>query len=462
LSRLDENSVQENAGLSVTPGQWSNTLPSGYQFKLIWGLPPSVLTGVTGASVNWDNDANLAESVAFAQDLNKITGMAGCAPGTTILGALESYDEFANLDLRFRDGANMDGLVYPDPDTVSELTPEVLEGVTSTILTLEPIADVTAGGQITATGVLTDLSGNPLANELITFSGSGAENLLSDTTNSTGWYTSSGNAPATVGTEWEVEAHFAGTEDDGPAFSDVELYDTLDGDNNPPTVVNTAPADGDTEVGLDVIISAEFSEAMNDATITTSTFTLEGPSGPITGTVGYDPDTKTATFDPASDLAQSTEYTAKISSTVEDSAGNPMGADYVWSFTTGSAALTILGFYSPTDMEDGDGNPIVNTIKAGRSVPLKFEVFDNSNVEQTSTSIVESFKAQKINCATLQGEPVDPIEVTNTGGTGLRYDTEQGLFVQNWKTPSQAGSCYQVTLATTDGSSISAYFRLLQ
>ena len=123
---------------------------------------------------------------------------------------------------------------------------------------------------------------------------------------------------------------------------------------------------------------------------------------------------------------------------------------------------TIKGFYAPVDMEDSNGDPIVNTIKSGRTVALKFEVFDQNNVEQTSTDVVESFKQNRISCSTLQGESQDAIEVTSTGGTNLRYDTNGGTFIQNWKTPSgQAGSCYSVTVTTTDGSSITAYFSLV-
>jgi hypothetical protein len=56
-------------------------------------------------------------------------------------------------------------------------------------------------------------------------------------------------------------------------------------------------------------------------------------------------------------------------------------------------------------MEDANGDLIVNTIKSGKSVAMKFEVFDNGIVEQASTSVIQSFKQNKISCATLQGEP---------------------------------------------------------
>ncbi|HYI15024.1 MAG TPA: PxKF domain-containing protein, partial [Thermomicrobiales bacterium] len=112
----------------------------------------------------------------------------------------------------------------------------------------------------------------------------------------------------------------------------------------------------------------------------------------------------------------------------------------------------ISGFYRPVDM-----NGVVNTVKGGSTVPLKFEVF-NGSVELTDTAIV-TMSAKQITCAT--GAPTDAIEeIVATGGTGLRYDTTSGQFIYNWKTPKKAGTCYAVTATTSDGSSITAFFKL--
>ncbi|MDQ4102137.1 MAG: PKD domain-containing protein [Thermoproteota archaeon] len=127
-----------------------------------------------------------------------------------------------------------------------------------------------------------------------------------------------------------------------------------------------------------------------------------------------------------------------------------------------TSEFTIEGFYSPVDMEDEDGDPVLNTIRSGQSVALKFEVFDRqTNQEQTSTDVIESFDQNRIDCGTLEGNPADAVEITNTGGTSLRYDTNGGTFIQNWKTPSgQGGNCYAATVTTVDGSSIAAYFQM--
>ncbi len=99
-----------------------------------------------------------------------------------------------------------------------------------------------------------------------------------------------------------------------------------------------------------------------------------------------------------------------------------------------------------------------NTVKSGSTVPLKFQVFAGS-IELKDTSVVITLlKVTKVNC--VGGEEI-PIETTATGGTSLRYDTTASQFIYNWQTPSgQAGACYDVTVTTTDGSSIVAHFKL--
>jgi hypothetical protein len=114
---------------------------------------------------------------------------------------------------------------------------------------------------------------------------------------------------------------------------------------------------------------------------------------------------------------------------------------------------TLSGFYAPVDM-----GGTLNTVKGGSTVPLKFEVFWG-DTEQTNVAVVDRFEVDPIVCpgATV---PADDIEFTTTGQTSLRYDPTDGQFIQNWKTPKKAGACYEVTMFTVDGSSISAEFKL--
>ena len=106
-------------------------------------------------------------------------------------------------------------------------------------------------------------------------------------------------------------------------------------DNTPPLVSSTSPADGATDVPISGVIAATFSEAMDGSTITNITFTLSS-NPPIPGAVSYSSGKKTASFTPSADLGHMTTYTATITTEAEDPAGNALGADYIWTFTTGA------------------------------------------------------------------------------------------------------------------------------
>jgi hypothetical protein len=106
-----------------------------------------------------------------------------------------------------------------------------------------------------------------------------------------------------------------------------------------PEVVTVNPANGATGVAATQLISATFNVNMAPATINTTTFLLKQGTTPVTGTVTYSG--KTAVFTPSANLIANTTYTGTITKGSKDPAGNALEADYVWSFTTGSAPLVI-------------------------------------------------------------------------------------------------------------------------
>lgn len=107
-----------------------------------------------------------------------------------------------------------------------------------------------------------------------------------------------------------------------------------------PIVAVTVPAATATEVALTSKITANFSKEMTANTINDTTFTVAGPAGAVDGVVTYVAVGRSAVFTPAAELAAGIEYTATITTGVKDLAGNPLAADMVWTFTTGTAADT--------------------------------------------------------------------------------------------------------------------------
>ncbi len=109
----------------------------------------------------------------------------------------------------------------------------------------------------------------------------------------------------------------------------------------PPTVIAVLPPAGANGVCQNTVVLATFGEAMNPATINTTTFTLAGPgTTAVTGLVSYDAAGHTATFTPTSSLALNTVYTATVTTGAQDLYGNGLASDFTWTFTTVTVACT--------------------------------------------------------------------------------------------------------------------------
>jgi hypothetical protein len=102
-----------------------------------------------------------------------------------------------------------------------------------------------------------------------------------------------------------------------------------------PTVSSTVPIKSAVGVLIGNKLTATFSEAMDPVTLTPETFTLKQGSTAVSGNVSYSG--VTAVFTPSSVLAETSEFTATITTSAKDLAGNAVANNNVWSFTTGAA-----------------------------------------------------------------------------------------------------------------------------
>jgi hypothetical protein len=102
-----------------------------------------------------------------------------------------------------------------------------------------------------------------------------------------------------------------------------------------PSVTSTDPVNTSTGVVTGKQVSANFSKAMDAATINATTFTLKQGSTAIAGAVSYAG--TTALFVPTSLLGNNLIYDATITVGAKDTTGLPITADYKWSFTTGTS-----------------------------------------------------------------------------------------------------------------------------
>lgn len=142
-------------------------------------------------------------------------------------------------------------------------------------------------------------------------------------------------------------------------------------DTTPPTVSSASPSNNATGVSTGAVVRVTFSEAMSAASINTGTFTVNGVSGSVSASGAV------ATFSPSSALASSTTFTAHVlggASGVKDAAGNPLAADFTWTFTTADPLACASPSVHCVDVNPGPSQEFttiqaaVNAAQAGNTV----------------------------------------------------------------------------------------------
>lgn len=107
-------------------------------------------------------------------------------------------------------------------------------------------------------------------------------------------------------------------------------------DTTAPKVASTSPAPPANNEPISTIVTANFDEAMDPLSLTTTTFTLTKAGATVTGSV--QPLDNTVSFTPDADLALDTTYVATVTTGAKDLAGNALAMSHTWSFKTDAAA----------------------------------------------------------------------------------------------------------------------------
>ena len=133
-------------------------------------------------------------------------------------------------------------------------------------------------------------------------------------------------------------------------------------------VQSVSPFNGALNVPTDTAIRVTFSMDVDPGTLATDTFMLRGDAGAVSGSLNVNG--STVVFTPDTDLGYGKSYSATITSAVKDLDGNPLAADYRWSFETtrnvaqgasflsqsiiSTSALTAFSVYAADIDNDGD------------------------------------------------------------------------------------------------------------
>jgi len=105
----------------------------------------------------------------------------------------------------------------------------------------------------------------------------------------------------------------------------------------PPTLLYTSPAHTTTNIKIDAVISATFSEPIDSGSVDSTTFSINNS---LAGS--YSCGGNTVYFTPSSNLMYLTTYSCRLTTGITDTVGNRLTANATWSFTTEPDPATIL------------------------------------------------------------------------------------------------------------------------
>lgn len=136
----------------------------------------------------------------------------------------------------------------------------------------------------------------------------------------------------TAGTEYTATITTGASNVSGINMQSDYVWTFTTGSVASPRVTSTDPANLATNVALDQVVSATFSETMDAATLTVASFKVMNGDIEVSGVVAYSG--STATFTPDANLLSGVTYTAKITTDATNAGGAPLADDYVWTFNT--------------------------------------------------------------------------------------------------------------------------------
>jgi hypothetical protein len=147
-----------------------------------------------------------------------------------------------------------------------------------------------------------------------------------------------------------------------------------------PEIISTLPSNNALSVPTDVGVRVEFSEAMDQSSINTSTFFITNSQGYlVSGEISYE--NQTAVFSPYTPFVGRQVYTAQVTDDVTDINGNSLDVTHSWFFTIGNPPdLT-----SPTIVSRTPESRVSFGVRTNTNITITFsEGMDESSLNISS------------------------------------------------------------------------------
>ena len=361
-----------SAGTSVTI---NDTAPAGdrYDLSLVEILPasatpdttPPTVTAVTPTGGATNVGTATTVTATFSEALNAATVTTATlklqGPGTTAVQAAVAYNAATRVATLTPNAALATGTLYTATivggaggvtdvagntlasNVVSTFTTVPADTTAPTVTAVTPVSGATnVSTSTTVTATFSEaLNAATVTTSTVTLQGPGTTGVPAAVgyNAATRVATLTPNAALSTGTLYT--ARVSGVTDVAGNMlsgSVVWTFTTVPGDTTPPAVTTVTPVSGATNVAATTTVTATFSEALNASTVTTTTFTLQGPGAtPVPAAVAYNSGTRVATLTPSAALTLGTQYMATVvggAGGVADVAGNALSSSVVWTFTT--------------------------------------------------------------------------------------------------------------------------------
>ena len=138
--------------------------------------------------------------------------------------------------------------------------------------------------------------------------------------------------------------------------------------------------------------------------------------------------------------------TTTVNATADDGAGHTSSCSF-----NVTVQYNFAGFFQPVD-----NLPVLNTVQAGRAIPIKFSLSGDKGLGIFAAG---SPSSGQIPCNSSD-PAVDLEETVTAGSSSLTYNPITDLYIYVWKTePGWAGTCRQLVVQLNDGSIHRANFK---